>query len=119
MWKPVSLFLKTPKARPRQVSTWTAPSRKALRSMASPLKVMESGQWRAAPSTAALIASGVCSDMNEIAVPCGQGALAATTAASSLPRKQSGVSATRQPGARSRSGPRTREETVQPRLDSA
>ena len=57
--------------------------------------------------------------MKEIAVPWGQGASPSTTAASSLPRKQSGVSATRQPGARSSKGPRAREEMVQPRLDSA
>ena len=36
--------------------------------------------------------------MKEIAVPWGQGASPSTTAASSLPRKHSGVSATRQPG---------------------
>ena len=88
--------------------------------MASPLKVMESGQWRAAPSTAALIASGVSSAMNEMAVPCGQGAPSqACTGASFLPRKQSGVSVARQPGLGSESAVRGREETVQPRLDSA
>ena len=57
--------------------------------------------------------------MKEIAVPWGQGASPSTTAASSLPRKQSGVSATRQPGARSSRGPRAREEIVQPRFESA
>ena len=42
--KPVSLFLKTPKARPRQRSAWTAPSRKAFRLQGMPLKVTGSGQ---------------------------------------------------------------------------
>ena len=92
---------------------------RTVRSIAAPLKVTGSGQWRAAAASAPSMVGRISWAMNEIAVPCGQGASASTTAASSLPRKQSGVSTTRQPGARSRRGPRAREETVQPRFDSA
>ena len=117
--KPVSLFLNTPKARPRQRSAWTAPSRKAFRLQPSPLKVTGSGQWSAAPARALSIVARLSWAVNEMIVPWGQGAWPSTTAASSLPRKHSGVSATRQPGARSSRGPRAREEIVQPRFESA